>query len=182
MNVITISGKAGTGKDTLARELKKQIEQTNSHKVIIAHFADYLKYICRTFFDWNGYKDDEGRHLLQYVGTDIFRASDENFWVNSLFNVLKNLPQENLIVIIPDARFPNEIELTKQTFPNTLSIKVVRPDYSSALSLENQKHSSETSLDNYTFDFTFTNHEGFDNLKQSVSIFLKGYYYPLKKL
>lgn len=163
MQIITISGKAGAGKDTLAIYLKEYIETTTDREVIVAHFADYLKYICRNFFNWNGRKDDYGRHLLQYVGTDIFRAQNENFWVDSLFNILQIIDRDKLVVIIPDARFPNEIEKAKELFPGALSIKIVRPNHISSLSNDNQKHSSETALDNYHFDLVVISKEGFDN-------------------
>ena len=72
MKVITISGKAQNGKDTTARLLKDVLED-DGNTVLIAHYADLLKYICKQFFGWDGNKDEQGRHTLQYVGTDVIR-------------------------------------------------------------------------------------------------------------
>lgn len=57
MKVITISGKAQNGKDTTAGLLKAALE-ADGYKVLITHYADLLKYICKQFFGWDGQKDD----------------------------------------------------------------------------------------------------------------------------
>ena len=64
MRVIAISGKGESGKDTIAKMLKQQLEEQN-YKVMIIHFADVLKFVCRQYFNWNGEKDEHGRTLLQ---------------------------------------------------------------------------------------------------------------------
>lgn len=51
MKVITISGKAQNGKDTTAGLLKAALE-ADGYKVLITHYADLLKYICKQFFGW----------------------------------------------------------------------------------------------------------------------------------
>ena len=48
MKVITISGKAQNGKDTTAGLLKSALE-ADGYKVLITHYADLLKYICKQF-------------------------------------------------------------------------------------------------------------------------------------
>ena len=58
MNVILISGKARSGKDSFANALS-EILQSKDKKVLITHYADLLKYVCRQFFDWNGEKDEQ---------------------------------------------------------------------------------------------------------------------------
>ena len=59
MKVICISGKAQHGKDTTAAILKELLE-ADGKSVKIAHFADLLKFICKTYFDWDGQKDERG--------------------------------------------------------------------------------------------------------------------------
>ena len=70
MRIIAISGHAQNGKDTTANIIKKHLEERGD-KVLIVHYADLLKFICTKYFDWDGQKDEKGRHLLQYIGTDI---------------------------------------------------------------------------------------------------------------
>ena len=53
MKVVCISGKAQHGKDTTAGMMKTVLESMG-HTVLIAHYGDLVKYVCRTFFGWNG--------------------------------------------------------------------------------------------------------------------------------
>lgn len=49
MKVILISGKARHGKDTTAGFLKNALEADGS-SVLVAHYGDLVKYVCKTFF------------------------------------------------------------------------------------------------------------------------------------
>ena len=84
------------------------MEQDNK-RVLICHYADLLKYICKTFFVWDGVKDEKARSLLQRVGTDTIRKQNPDYWVEFISEFLKMFPDEWDYVLIPDARFPNEI-------------------------------------------------------------------------
>ena len=84
MDVILISGKAQHGKDTLASAAKDYLEG-KGRRVLILHYADYMKYIAKEYFGWNGKKDSVGRHLLQQLGTNIVREVDENYWTVLLY-------------------------------------------------------------------------------------------------
>ena len=112
MKVITISGKAQNGKDTTAGFLKDALE-ADGYSVLITHYGDLLKYICQKFFNWNGEKDEKGRSLLQYVGTDVIRAKSPNYWADFIVNFFSMFQDEWDYVILPDCRFPNEYELFK---------------------------------------------------------------------
>lgn len=125
MKVITISGKAQNGKDTTAGLLKAALE-ADGYKVLIAHYADLLKYICKQFFGWDGQKDDAGRHILQYVGTDIIRQKRPDYWVGFVASILELFPNEWDYVLIPDCRFPNEIDYLKEAGLDTVNLRVVR--------------------------------------------------------
>ena len=65
--------------------------------------------------------------------------------------------------MIPDCRFPNEVEVMKSNF-DTIHIRVVRPNFDSPLSDEQKKHPSETALDNYPYDELITNDSNVSNL------------------
>ena len=87
--ILLVSAKAQHGKDSVAEIAKEQLE-LKGKKVLICHYADLLKYICKTFFDWDGNKDDKGRTLLQYVGTDVIRNKNHapNYWVGFIVDLL----------------------------------------------------------------------------------------------
>lgn len=158
MKIICISGKAQAGKDFAAEQLKSQLSLDKS-RVLITHFADLLKYICKKYFCWDGKKDVEGRHLLQHIGTDVFREHRPDYWVDFVIDILKFFPNEWDYVIIPDCRFQNEIERLKESDFCVITIRVERPNLkNNDMDEQSRKHSSETALDEYSFDECFLNY------------------------
>ena len=155
MKVIELCGKAGVGKDTFGSELIKQLENQGKKCLHIA-FADYVKFVCQKYFGWNGQKDEKGREILQRVGTDIFRKSNPDFWVDIVINFLIVCRENNLFdfVIITDARFPNEIAKLQNLLQDNgetcvTAFRIKRNNCISKLSEEAQNHASETALDNF---------------------------------
>ena len=168
MKVICISGKAQHGKDTTAQYMKDALE-SDGNKVLITHYGDLLKFICSSFFDWDGKKDEAGRHLLQYVGTDVIRVKEPDFWVEFIGNILKFFPDTWDYVLIPDCRFPNEIEYLRTAGMDVLHVRVVRPNFKSPLTPEQQNHPSEVSLDQVTPDLYINNLGTLRDLRMVVS-------------
>ena len=129
-NVIGICGLIGSGKGTVADHLVK-----NDYKKI--SFADKLKDGVSTIFGWDRLllegdtresrewrevpdefwtkelgKDITPRLVLQLFGTDCMRNGfDDNIWVNLVKKEILDNPQQNYV--IPDVRFPNEINAVK---------------------------------------------------------------------
>ena len=167
MKVILISAKAQHGKDTSASILKEIYEAKNK-RVLITHYADLLKYICKTFFNWNGEKDDYGRTLLQQVGTNTVCAKQPDFWVDFIISILNLFNDSWDVVIIPDCRFVNEIEKMRANFDTTL-IRIIRPDFDNGLSEIQKQHLSETALDNFDFDHIVYNTGSLEDLKNKLS-------------
>ena len=169
MKVIAISGHAQNGKDTLAGMLKEEYELRRK-RVLVTHYADLVKYVCRSFFDWDGQKDEKGRHLLQYVGTDVVRSQNPDYWVDFIIDMLKFFDGLWDYVIIPDTRFPNELSRLKEEGFDVLHLKVIRPNFISPLTPEQQKHPSETSLDNIQGDITVRNTSLKDMKREVIAI------------
>lgn len=145
-----------SGKDTSAEIIKDNLE-ARDYKVLITHYADLLKFICKNFFGWNGEKDEAGRTLLQQVGTNCIREQDPDYWVDFVANLVRMFPDKWDFVIVGDVRFPNEIDrIADAGFPAT-HIRVVRPDFESQLTEEQKNHPSETALNNTTPDFVIKN-------------------------
>ena len=173
MKVVAISGKARHGKDTISIFMKDYLE-SKGKKVLIAHYGDLVKYVCKTFFDWDGQKDEKGRTLLQQVGTERVRnqPGGENYWVSFIADILHFFPDEWEYVLIPDTRFPNEIEYLETCGFDVTHVRVIRetPGWVSPLTEEQQNHPSETALDNYTRerDIIVHNAEGLEELKKTV--------------
>lgn len=107
------------------------------------------------------------RLLLQFWGTELRREMcDKDYWVNAMnLWIARNCgPQQ--IVVIPDIRFPNEIELVNLL--NGYNFWVFRPG------IENfDTHISETALDDYTaWAGTFMNDQGLPELEKLVRVTL----------
>lgn len=167
MKVIAVSGRARHGKDTVANILQKQLEE-DGHRVLITHYADLLKYICTTFFKWNGEKDEAGRTLLQYVGTDVVRKNNPDYWVDFVADILNYFEDQWDYVVIPDTRFPNEFNRLKERGLDAVHLRVVRPDFISPLTKEQQAHPSETALDDVKPDFYIVNDSDLKTLKRKT--------------
>lgn len=167
MKVIAVSGRARHGKDTVANILQKQLQE-DGKRVLITHYADLLKYICKTFFGWNGEKDEAGRTLLQYVGTDVVRKKNPDYWVDFVADILNYFEDQWDYVVIPDTRFPNEFDRLKERGLDAVHLRVVRPDFASPLTKEQQEHPSETALDDVKPDFCIVNDSDLKTLKRKT--------------
>lgn len=171
MKVITISGHAEAGKDTVANQIKMQLEDLKfDNKIAIIHYADMLKFLCKTLYGWNGRKDERGRELLQQVGTNIVREKQPDYWVNIVSTIIEMFQDEFDYFLIPDCRFPNEAAVMKDRF-NAMAIKVVRPGYENHLTPEQRLHPSETAMDDYEFDYVINN-PGTEGLEDNVADFI----------
>lgn len=165
--VLCISGKAQNGKDTTANYLYDYLTK-NGKKAVIIHYADLLKFICSKYFGWNGEKDDAGRTLLQRVGTDIVRKRQPNYWVDFVTGLIKLFIDEWEYILIPDTRFPNELSCINSAGFNLKHIRVTRPNFKSPLSEEQQKHPSETALDNTNADYVLVNDSTLKQLYKKI--------------
>jgi hypothetical protein len=167
LKIFLVSGKAQHGKDTFANILHEDLEE-RGFRVLTTHYADLLKYICKTFFNWNGEKDEKGRQILQYVGTDVVRKECPDYWVHFIIDILNLFGDNWDYVIIPDTRFPNEIDAIKEYYPTAEHIRVIRPEFVSSLTAEQLAHPSEVALDNVVPDYIFENDGTIESMRIKV--------------
>lgn len=149
MKRVLFSGKAESGKSTAA-ETTKDALKARGYKVIKLSYGDYVKYTAKMLFGWDGNKDEAGRTLLQWWGTDKVRAKNPHYWVDTVIRLVDIISDMYDYVIIDDVRYPNEI--TRWTGYDTFTVRVERPGHENSLTPEQRAHASETSLDNYDFD------------------------------
>lgn len=167
-NFICISGKAQNGKDTSAEYMREHLESIGK-KTLVIHNADLLKFICRSFFGWDGVKDQAGRTMLQKVGTEGVRTKMPTFWIDFILDVVGLFPEEWDYIIIPDTRYPNEISrILDRAYSNVMHLRVVRPNFESPLTEEQKNHISETALDEAKPDFYIINDGSLNLLKSRV--------------
>lgn len=170
--IILISGKARHGKDTVASFLKESFE-VKGKRVLICHYSDLLKFIAATYLGWDGKKDEKGRRLLQRIGTDVIRVQEPNLWVDFVIKMLRYFGDEYDYVLVPDTRFPNEVDRVKDAFGDkAFHARVVRPNFDNDLTQEQRNHPSETALDGFDTDFVFTNDGTLDDLRWAAHEFV----------
>jgi hypothetical protein len=124
------------------------------------------------------------RMILQRLGTEGGRMLiHPNIWVNALFSGYQTrpvtLPDETTFIkdeekwfedrtshwIIPDVRFPNELEAIQKR--EGITIRIERPGYEAT-----GNHLSETSLDDALFDYTIQNDSSIEDLVHTVRLIL----------
>ena len=124
--------------------------------VKIYHFADYLKRMCVDLFDLTAdqvYGSDEdkntdtpygmtAREFLQYLGTDVMRNIKDTIWVDVTIKTI--LSEQSEVAIIPDVRFPNEVEAIHKAGGSV--IRLTRDTF-------NSNHHCEKSLDSDAFNW-----------------------------
>ena len=179
MAIISISGKIGSGKDTIADII---MQYTPYHRWQVKKFAGKLKDIAEiltgvpkiNFEDQEFKQQDMGpewgmtyRDLLQKLGTEAMRSGlHKNVWVNALFADYQfNIEEDEQIHywIITDSRFPNELAAVKEH--NGIAIKVIRDSGNTI----GTTHTSETALDDYTdWDYVINNNGTLEELKTQV--------------
>lgn len=157
--IILIAGKAGSGKSTLANIFKEEYEKRNK-KVVLSPYTKYLKYYIETITNKKIDDANKPRDLLQQISSKIIKKdlNKINFFIDRQIEDIEIYSYFADIILIPDVRFPKEIEIIKEKFNNTVSIKINRKDYISILTKEQAKDETETALNDYhNFNFEIDN-------------------------
>lgn len=161
--IILIAGKARSGKNTIGDILKKLYE-TDQKRVVISPYTKYLKRYIEEITGKEIDENDKPRDLLQQLGVEIIR---EKLGKRDMF-ITRQMDDIDIysyffdVIIIPDVRFPKEIDLIREKYSNVTVIKVLT-SLTNSMSLEEKNHITETALDNYSddkFDYVIKN----DNL------------------
>lgn len=170
--IIGFSGHARNGKDSAGIILKEKLESSGK-RVLKINLADYLKFLVATYFDGSYERTPENRTKWQHFGTEKVREEDPNFWVDTIIRMLSVFGDDFDYVIISDCRFPNEINRFSEKDFDTFSVRVKRLGFENDLTQEQRKHSSETSMDNFYFDYYIESQDGLDKLEIEVDKFIE---------
>lgn len=174
MRVVIIAGKAQHGKDTTAKLATEYLEQAGK-KCVTIHYADYLKFVAKEYYNWNGEKDEKGRTLLQELGTEIARAKHPDIWVNVVVQFIKAFGSAYDYIFIPDFRYPNEHTKLVDSGYIPFKVLVTRVGFDNGMTEEQKNHLSEIALDGYSFDHHILA-ENMEELKETVLDLIKRIY------
>lgn len=161
--IIAFAGRKQSGKTTCAEFVANIFEGNMLGKSKIYNFADPLKVdVCMNILGmtheqcygtdvqknelvdcyWDN-RQMTAREVMQFVGTDIFRAMQNNVWASA--TIKKILRNDVDLALIADCRFPNEVEAVRNA--GGIVIKLNR-------NLFNSTHLSETALDYDKYDYS----------------------------
>jgi hypothetical protein len=185
MYLISITGKANTGKNTLSKlldeEIKSRFTEWKGTKFIA--FADPIKKIAKIMFPnmpnkylfgssqyrskqiSDAVKDGSAltvRTLLTDIGTSA-REYNSNIWIQVFAKTLSKCFNKKSLVVVTDVRFRNEFDYLNQL--GFFKIRIYRND------VKKGTHISETSQDDIQdseFDFIINNDGTLDDLKGQV--------------
>lgn len=159
MIIIGVSAKKQGGKSNVVSVLQTRKVLPASTQVV--RFADFLKKIvlgCFVPVEWGWTVEDLDvdenkntvtpcgltvRKLLQIVGTDWFRHTYSECWINAYKAKLATL--DCAYVLTPDVRFPNELETIQER--GGVVIRMLRAPFG-----DEDQHESETALDGVEYD------------------------------
>lgn len=183
--LIGIAGKKGAGKDTLAKDLVEHRHLINPYLAAgkVFHFADTLKEVVVRLFGLPpelvyGTQEDKERYshllwedmpthtlmeeprpfgymkvreVLQYFGTDILRKMFAKVHINATLNAIAQYEEAQdgeVLSVVADLRFPNECHAIQHEGGWVIGL---------TRGMLGDAHSSETALENYTFQALIDN-------------------------
>lgn len=156
MNVVIEIVKKSSSVEEASKRVADQLE-ANNVQVAIEALYDEVKSGAVT----NSYQRTPGtRTALQWWGTEVRRAQDENYWVKKAVRMAFDSMAEGGSIYVTDARFPNEADAITNVGGFLLRLVVSEEEQArriinrdgDAPKKEALNHLSETALDDYSFD------------------------------
>lgn len=175
--IIGLSGKRGSGKNTVATLLQELMPNWwNEHAFAskVKYFGSQLAGSGYDFYSQAGKQEFMPEwgltvgEFLQKLGTDGIRDGlHQNAWVLALFAGL----EEDEHALITDCRFPNELDAIRERGGIVIRVEG-DPLKQRGDGTRNDNHPSETALDGASFDYTLYNTGTLDELREQVSTLL----------
>jgi dephospho-CoA kinase len=163
--IVMISGRSGSGKDTVgeilkknytrlafADELKKEVSKKYNIPIELMNSQEGKKTLIPG-------SEKTVREILIEHGEEE-RKKDKNVWIKKIISKIKK--EKNYI--ITDWRFKNEYEEIKKNYEKIITIRIERKKINK---IENDR-GSETELDNYKFDYIVKNDGTIEELKKMI--------------
>lgn len=172
--IICLSAFARHGKDEFAKIAIGYINKHYSNLKVqrLAH-GDFVKDICSRYFDCTYERNDYNRTQWQQIGTEKGRYNHPDIWINMTINLVKGIFSDYDYIFISDVRFLNEVQRWVDEGFEVFSIRINRNNFDNGLTEEQKKHASETSLDDYIFDYYIDNDSDLETYEYKVIKFIE---------
>lgn len=163
--LFVLAGKARSGKDTTADYMEKYYK---NKKIIRLMYGSGVKIYATLLSDWDGREESKPRELLQKIAVES-REVNPNYTIKRMFEDINILKDYCDVIIITDARMPEEVLMPKQKFKEAVTIKIERPNFESPLSASQQKSLTEIALDNFNdYDYIVSNDGTLEDLDKRI--------------
>lgn len=178
MKIIGLTGKAGSGKDSvgevlegldylrcsLAAELKQAVVDLDPYVKLDGTRMVRLSEIVGAYgMDDAKRRFPEVRRLLQVFGTEVIRSRNEDFWIDTLDSILDDAAPEK--VVVTDVRFDNEAAWIHSLGGKV--IEVIRPTHEDTGAANG--HASESGVSANLVDDQILNDGTLDDLQLMVA-------------
>lgn len=172
IKLFLVSGKARSGKGEVSNIIKNYYSDL---KCITLSFGHYIKEYAKNVSDWDGSEDTKPRTLLQNIGIKLVREKiDPNLFIRRIIEDIEVYSYFYDVIIINDVRLKEELKALKEKYPNSISFRIERKDYTNNLTPEENNHITETDLDSVSdFDFIIDNNNDYENLISNVNTCLR---------
>lgn len=168
-SLVGLVGKAGSGKDRFYYSVLAQynyvriafgdpvkvlsvIHLLKSYPGILEKEEQLLRVFPSLYLElFSNQKTSLSRTLQQYIGTDLARSFDENYWIKIAEELIKEKLEKGIRVTVTDVRFLNEAESIKKL--GGVLVKIVGKGSYDFDDLE-AKHQSESELEKIACDYT----------------------------
>lgn len=154
IKIIGLSGKAGTGKDYISQTVLRPMGYLQFS--LAWHFKiSVVGKSLATHEEVFVTKPPHVRRELQLEGTERGRyVYGEDIWCKTAAEWISILHETWGIhkFVIPDVRFPNEVNFIKNAGGKVLRIVAPEREAKNGLSAEDREHISEIALDNFSLD------------------------------
>lgn len=180
---ISISGKANSGKNTVAELLVKELLPYSNKKHKILAFADPMKEIAKTMFPDIPYKHLYGpskyresiipkafkngvpltvRQLIIDIGASA-RQYNPDIWINKLNDTYLSIKKKTDIIIVSDTRFRSELNYLESE--NFFNIRILR---NCSLIIDDVSETMQDEIEDYEFRYIIDNSGSLKKLKKEV--------------
>ena len=168
MKIILIGGKANTGKDSTA-EYIDEYYRSRGLDVVNIQIAYYIKMYAKEIAKWDGDNETKPRQLLQDLGTELIRKQiDEYFFIKRIIQDIDIYSRYFDVITISDGRLPEEFASIKLAYPETVTVHVTRPGFSSRLTKDQKAHVTEALVDEIEYDYEVVNDGTLDDLQKKA--------------